>query len=108
VAGRERLWGAQYPFERQHLQRAMTMTALGGLFGVTTILLVGAHPARVLGGVLVCAGVLCALAAGSRHRYVRETRLGFAILDNRDGRFVLGSAAVFVLVAVFVLALVVE
>ncbi len=84
----------------------MTLTGLGGLLGVTTLFLVHAHPLRLLGVALIGAGVVCALAAGSRHRYAREVRAGFAVLDTRDGRFVLGSAAGFAAVAVLVLALV--
>jgi multisubunit Na+/H+ antiporter MnhB subunit len=102
-----RLWGRQYPFERQHLQRNMTMLGLAGVLSVTVILLLRADPARALGGGLVCAGMVCALGAVSRHRYVRETRRGFAILASRDGRFVFGSAAAFLFVAVCVLLLVV-
>ena len=107
ATGAGRLWGRQYPFERQHLQRNMTMLTLAGLLSVTLILRVGTDPSRVLGAGLVSAGLVSAVAAVSRHRYVREARRGFAILASRDGRFVFGSAAAFVLVAVFVLLLVV-
>jgi hypothetical protein len=87
-----RLWGNQYPFERNHLQRAMTLTGLAAVFAVAVILLVHAQFGGVLGVSLILAGVVSALAAGSRHRYVRETRLGFAILNTRGSGFVLGSA----------------
>jgi len=102
-----KLWGDQYPFERNHLQRTMTLIGLGGVFAVTVILLVHAEFTSVLGISLLCAGVVAAFAAVSRHRYVQETRLGFVILRTRGGRFVLGSAlavaAVSVLVALLVL-----
>lgn len=107
ATGAGRLWGSQYPFERQHLQRNMTMLALAGLMSVTLILQVGTSPSKVLGVGLVIAGLVCVVAAVSRSRYDRETRHGFAILASRDGRFVFGSAATFVLVAVSVLLLVV-
>ncbi len=96
------LWGNQYPFERNHLQRAMTLAGLVVLFVVTAIVLVHAQVAVVLGIALIGAGVIAALAAMSRHRYVRETRLGFAVLDTRRGGFVLGSALAFAVVGVLV------
>ncbi len=106
--GPGKLWGDQYPFERNDLQRTMTLAGLGGVFGVTVILLVHADITGVLGIALICAGVVSALAAVSRYRYVQETRRGFAILRVRGGGFVLGSALAFVvvgcLVAVLVLA----
>ena len=102
----EKVWGEQYPFERNDLQRSMTLTALGGVFAVTLILLVHADVAAVVGISLVCAGVVSALAAASRHRYVRETRLGFGILRTRGGGFVIGSALVFCVVGVFVVLLI--
>jgi len=104
--GPGKLWGDQYPFERNHLQRAMTLVGLGSVFGVAVILLVHANVTGVLGVSLICAGVLSALAAMSRHRYVRETRLGFAILETRGGRFVLGSALAFAILGVVVALLV--
>lgn len=89
------LWGAQYPFERNHLQRMMTLIGLGGLFAVIVFLLVDADVTDVLGLTLIGAGMLCAAAAYSRRRYDVETRVGFAVLASRGGRFVLGSAAAF-------------
>lgn len=97
-----KVWGRQYPFERNHLQRTMTLTALGGIFAVTTILLVHADAPGVLGITLICAGAVSAFAAVSRHRYVQETRVGFGILRTRGGGFVLGSACAFGLVGAFV------
>ncbi len=94
-----RVWGRQQPFERQHLQRAITLLGLGALSTTLVVLLASAHPARTLGSALVGVGLVCALAAASRHRYVRESRLGFAMLATRDGRFVLGSALAFLVVA---------
>ncbi len=90
--GAGKLWGVQYPFERNHLQRQMTLAGLGTVFAVTAILLVHAQVAGVVGISLILAGIVAALAAAARHRYVRETRTGFTILRNRDGRFVVGSA----------------
>lgn len=101
-----RLWGEQYPFERNNLQRTMTLIGLGGVFGVTVILLVHADVTSSLGISLICAGVVSALAAVSRHRYVRETRLGFVILKTRGGLFVLGSALALGVVGVLVALLV--
>jgi hypothetical protein len=100
------LWGEQYPFERNHLQRTMTLIGLGGVLAVTVILLVHADVISVLGTSLICAGVISALAAVSRYQYVRETRLGFVILETRGGPFVLGSALGFVVVGVLVALLV--
>ncbi len=102
-----KLWGDQYPFERNQLQRTMTLVALGVVFAVAVILLVHADVTGVLGISLICAGVVSALAAASRHRYVQETRLGFAILETRTGRFVLGSALAFAVLGVVVALLVV-
>ncbi len=101
-----RLWGEQYPFERNHLQRTMTLVGLGGVFAVTVTLLVHARVSNILGISLICAGILSALAAVSRHQYVRETRLGFVIPKTRGGVFVLGSALAFVVVGVLVAMLV--
>lgn len=101
-----RLWGAQYPFERNHLQRTMTLVGLGGVFAVTVILLADARVAGILGISLICAGLLSALAALSRLRYVRETRLGFDILATRGGFFVFGSALMFAIVGALVALLV--
>ena len=102
-----KLWGDQYPFERNHLQRTMTLIGLGGVFAVTVILLVHADVTDVLGISLICAGVVSALAAVSRHRYVQETRLGFVILRTRGGRLVLGSALAFAVAGVLVALLVI-
>lgn len=96
------MWGPQYPFERQHLQRALIILGLGGVFGTVVVVLANTHPARALGTALVCGGLLFALAAASRHRYVRETQLGFAVLATRGGRFVVGSALALAVVAAFV------
>lgn len=101
-----KLWGAQYPFERNQLQRTMTLTALAGIFAVTAILLVHADVTAVLGIVFICAGAISGLAAVSRYRYVQETLRGFAILGTRGGGFVLGSAVAFAIVGVFVAVLV--
>ena len=84
----------------------MTLTALVGVFAVAVILLVHADLAGVLGISLICAGVVSALAAFSRHRYVQETRLGFAILSTRGGGFVFGSALVFCVVCALVTLLI--
>ena len=91
----KKVWGKQYPFERNDLQRTMTLTALGGVFSAAVILLVHADVATVLGITLVCGGVVSALAAVSRHRYVRETRLGFGIMRTRGGGFVSGRRTCF-------------
>ncbi|QLL06015.1 hypothetical protein [Mycobacterium vicinigordonae] len=101
-----RLWGAQYPFERNHLQRTMTLIGLGGVFAVTIILLVRANITNVLGTALIGGGVVCALAAVSRYQYLRETSLGFAILETRGGLFVLGSALGLAVVGVLVALLI--
>jgi len=102
-----KLWGDQYPFERNHLQRQMTLAGLATVFAVTAILLVHAKYAGVVGVCLILAGVFTALAAASRNRYVHETRLGFAVLRTRGGWFVLGSAlsvgVVGILVALLIL-----
>ena len=101
-----KLWGRQYPFERNHLQRAMTLTGLAGVFAITVILLVHSNVQAVFGIALLYAGAVLALAAASRHRYVRETRLGFVILQTRGGGFVIGSALAFVAVGALVTRLV--
>jgi hypothetical protein len=101
-----RLWGKQYPFERNHLQRTMTLLGLGGVLAVTVTLLLHAGVSSILGISLICAGILSALAAVSRHQYVRETRLGFVVLETRGGLFVLGSALAFAVVGVLVAVLV--
>ena len=100
------LWGDQYPFERNHLQRMVTLIGLGGVFVVTAILLVHADVTGVFGISLICAGVVSAFAAVSRRRYVQETRLGFVVLRTRGGQFVLGSALAFAVVGVLVALLV--
>lgn len=105
-AGADRLWGEQHPFERNHLQRSMVLLGLVGVFAVTGVLLVRVDVVEVLGLSLVGAGLLVGLAAASRLRYVRETRLGFQVLRARDGSFVVGSAAGCVLAGVFVVALI--
>ena len=101
-----KLWGDQYPFERNHLQRTMTLAGLGGVFAVTVILLVHADVTGVIGISLICAGLVSALAAASRRRYVRESRVGYTILRARGGGFVLGSALAFAVVGVLVALLV--
>lgn len=101
-----KLWGEQYPFERNNLQRTMTLIGLGGVFAVTVILLVHADVTNISGIGLICAGVVFALAAVSRRRYIQETRLGFTILKTRGGWFVLGSALAFAAVGVLVALLV--
>lgn len=101
-----RLWGEQYPFERNHLQRALTLIGLGGVFAVTMTLLVHASVSGILGISLICAGILSAFAAVSRHQYVRETSLGFVILETRGGLFVLGSALAFAVIGVLVALLI--
>lgn len=103
----EKVWGEQYPFERNQLQRTMTLVAIGGLFAFVVVVLVHADVVGVLGISLVCAGVVSALAAASRHRYVREARLGFGILRTRGGGFVLGTAVLFCAVGVLVALLIV-
>lgn len=101
------VWGRQQPFERNHLQRTLTVFALGTVLAVTLVLLVDVDAAGVIGTASICAGLLCALAAVSRHRYVRETLMGFTLMRSRDGRFVIGTAAQFVVTAVFVIVLIV-
>jgi hypothetical protein len=108
AAGPGRLWGSQYPFERNHLQRTLVLLGLGSVLGVTVILLVHGDVQRVLGMALIGLGALSALAAASRHRYVRETLDGFTILRTRDGRFVLASAVALAVTAVLVALLVLE
>ena len=101
-----KLWGPQYPFERNHLQRSMTIAELGLIFSVSLILLVHDDVRAVAGIALVFAGMGAGLAAVSRRRYVRETEVGFSILEARDGRFVLWSAAAFATVGVLVVAVI--
>jgi hypothetical protein len=101
-----RLWGQQYPFERNHLQRVMTMAALVGILAFAVVILVHANVFGVLGIAMICAGALAALAALWRHRYTQEAGRGFAILRERGGGFVLGSALL-LFVAGALLALVV-
>ena len=98
----ERLWGRQYPFERNNLQRTLTLLGLASVFAVAVILVSEQDAREVLGISLVGSGLTMGLAALSRMRYLQETRVGFLILQARDGRFVFGSAAVFVLVGVLV------
>lgn len=103
-----RLWGRQQPFERNHFQRTLTVFALGAVLAVAVVLLVDIKPKVVVGTASVCAGLLCLLAAGSRHRYVREATAGFGVLRTRDGRFVFGSAVQLLVTAVVVTALIVS
>jgi hypothetical protein len=84
----------------------MTLIGLGGVFAVTVILLVHAGVSIIFGISLICAGIFSALAAVSRHQYVRETSLGFVILETRGGLFVLGSSLALVVVGVLVALLV--
>lgn len=100
------LWGRQYPFERNNLQRAITLISLSGVLAVTVLFLIHGDVAQLFGISLVGGGVVSALAAISRHRYVRETRLGFGILKSRGGQFVLGSALMFAVVGGLVLLLI--
>ncbi|MCW1958398.1 MAG: hypothetical protein KIH64_007600 [Mycobacterium sp.] len=104
--GTGRLWGAQYPFERNALQRNMTLIALGGVFVAALLLIARVDLAAVLGISLMGAGVISVLAAVSRLRYVRESRMGFDILNTRGGGFVSGSALAFGVVGVLVAALI--
>ncbi len=103
-----RVWGEQYPFERNQLQRSISLLALGGVFSVSVILLVHGDRDTTLGVALVAAGVVTGLAAASRHRYVREVRHGVDALRDRGGGFVLASALALVVVAGFVVALVLQ
>lgn len=100
------VWGRQYPFERNQLQRSMTLTGLGGVFAAAVILLVHADVAGVLGIMLICAGLGAGFAAVSRYRYVRESRVGFEILRTRGGGFVIGSSLAFGVVGVLVVGLI--
>lgn len=100
------MWGEQYPFERNHLQRTLALAGLAGVVGVTVVLLVHADVTGVLGIALIGAGAVSALAALSRRRYVRETRLGFAVLETRGGWFVFGSALAFAAAGLLVVLLV--
>jgi MFS family permease len=104
--GAGKLWGKQYPFERNHLQRSTALVGLGGVLAVTLILLVHANMTGALGIAFIYAGGISALAALSRDRYVRETRRGFAVLSTRGGGFVLGSALGFAVVGLLVALLV--
>jgi uncharacterized membrane protein YidH (DUF202 family) len=106
ATGPARVWGTQYPFERNHLQRGITLLGLGTVFGVTVILLVHANVRETLGLALVAAGAVSGLAALSRQRYEDETRRGFAVLRTRGGGFVIGSGVAVAVVAVLVVALV--
>jgi uncharacterized membrane protein YidH (DUF202 family) len=85
----------------------MVLLGLGGVFGVTLILLVHADVRQSLGLALLAAGVATGLASLSRHRYVEEARHGFEILGTRGGGFVLGSALALTVVALLVVLLVV-
>ncbi len=96
----QQLWGHQHPFERNYLQRSMTVAALA-MLGAVSLILIVQNALHVLAGIaLICAGAGAGLAALSRQRYLRETEVGFVILQTRDGRFVLASAAAFVAVDV--------
>ena len=101
-----RVWGSQYPFERNHLQRMITLSGLGSLFAVALVVLVLDDVRAVLGVALVCAGLVAGLGALSRWSYVRETEIGFAILFTRDGRFVLWSAAACLAVGVLTVVMI--
>lgn len=103
---RGRLWGAQAPFERNHLMRTQTLAALAAVFVAAVAFLAEANARQLIGLGLVAMGLVCAAAAVSRARYVRETWLGFAVLRTRGGGFVLGSAASVAVVGLFVAALV--
>ena len=107
-SGSEQVWGRQQPFERNHLQRTLTVFALGAVFAVTMVLLVDVDAAGVIAAACIGAGLLCALAAGSRYRYVRETARGFAILRQRDGSFVIGTAVQFLITALVVVVLIIS
>ena len=84
----------------------MTLAGLGVLGAVSLILLVHDDAHMLPGIALIYAGAGTGLAALSRRRYVRETRVGFAILRTRDGRFVLASAAAFVAVGVLAILII--
>lgn len=107
-AGSDHVWGRQQPFERNHLQRTLTVFALGAVFAVTMVLLVDVDAAGVVAAACIGSGLLCALAAASRHRYDRETATGFALMRRRDGRFVISTAVQFVITALFVVVLLVR
>ena len=77
----ERLWGVQYPFERNHLQRAMALTGLGGVFAVTVILLARQYQSHLrhladLRGrhVRARSAVPAALRCGNPHRVRHPSR----------------------------------
>lgn len=106
-SGSDQVWGRQQPFERNHLQRTLTVLALGAVFAVTLVLLVDVDAAGVIASLCIGAGLLCALAAGSRHRYLRETSMGFALLRRRGGGFVIATMAALVITALFVVALII-
>ncbi|MDN5766142.1 MAG: hypothetical protein L0H96_00180 [Humibacillus sp.] len=106
-SGSPQVWGRQQPFERNLLQRTLTVFALGAVLAVTVVLLVNTDATDVIGIASICLGLLCALAAVSRHRYVRETVVGFTLLRSRDGRFVIGTALQLVITALFVVVLIV-
>lgn len=103
-----RLWGAQHPFERNHLQRGMTLLAISGVLGVTVVLLARTDVHGLLGLTLVAAGLVSGLGAWSRWRYVTDTRRGFDVLRTRGGAFVLGSAALLAVTAAFVVLLIAD
>lgn len=107
-SGPPQVWGRQQPFERNLLQRTLTVIALGAVLATTVVLLVNTNAAGVIGITSICLGLLCALAAVSRHRYVRETKMGFGLLRSRDGRFVIGTAVQFVITTLFVVVLIVS
>lgn len=103
----DQVWGRQQPFERNYLQRTLTVFALGAVFAVTLVLLVDVDAAGVIAAMCICAGLLCALAAGSRLRYIRETAMGFALLRRRGGGFVIATAVQLLVTALFVVALII-
>ncbi len=103
-----RVWGQQYPFERNHLQRSLSLLALGSVFSVSLIFLVHGDRPATLGVALIAAGVVSGLAAASRRRYAHEARRGFSVLRTRGGGFVFASALALVVVAGVVVALVLQ
>jgi len=101
-----RLWGAQAPFERNDLMRTQTLAALAAVFAAAVAFLAEANARELIGLGLVALGLVCAAAAISRARYIRESWLGFTVLRTRGGGFVLGSATGVAVVGLFVAALV--
>lgn len=107
TAGRPgRVWGRQYPFERNQLQRDMALAGLVGVLAVAVLVLIHAQTRGVLGVAMICSGVLALLGAMSRRRYIQETRLGFTVLRDRGAGFVVGSALLFCVTGALVAAVV--